>query len=275
VLVGLIGWPVSHSRSPRIHEAAFAALELPGRYVLLPVEPERVGEAVRGLRALGFRGANVTVPHKQAVIPHLDHVTDTARTLDAVNTIWVDANGRLCGDNTDMAGFLTDLRDEEVNLAGRRALVLGAGGSARAVVHGLAQAGCARVTVLNRTRERAESLLARVQAAGCELLAASFPDDVAEHAQAAELVVNCTSLGMTPHDDALAWDPTVSFRPDQVVYDLVYTPRRTALLAKAAADGARALGGLGMLVRQGALAFERWTGQRAPVSVMMQAAEES
>lgn len=277
-LVGVMGWPVSHSVSPAMHNAAFAALGLDWGYVPLPISTEpaaRIGEAVRGLRALGLRGANVTVPHKQAVIPYLDWLTPAAQAIGAVNTIRVEADGKLSGDNTDARGFVADLRDHGVALAGKRALVLGAGGSARAIVYGLAEAGCLSITVLNRTVDKAQELAQEIRDVFpfCRLSGHAMPDEIAILTQEAHLIVNCTSLGMTPNVEGLPWAEGVAFRPDQVVYDLVYNPPQTRLLAKAAADGAQAIGGLGMLIWQGAIAFERWTGQLPPVDVMRAAAE--
>jgi shikimate dehydrogenase len=276
-LVGVMGWPVSHSVSPAMHNAAFAALCLDWRYVALPVAPEppgRVAEAVRGLRALGLHGANVTVPHKQAVMPALDRLTPAAATIGAVNTILVEADGTLTGDNTDARGFVADLRDHDVDPAGKTALVLGAGGSARAVVYGLAEAGCAAVTVLNRTTNKAIELAETMEThfSACELRAGQIDQELPAHA-AADLVVNCTSLGMTPATDSTPWDEALPFGDHQVVYDLVYNPPETRLLRKAASDGARPIGGLGMLIWQGALAFELWTGQTAPVAIMRAAAQ--
>ncbi len=272
-LVGLLGWPVSHSVSPYMHNAAFAALGMDWRYLPLPAPPARVGEAVLGLRALGFRGANVTVPHKQAVIPFLDELSPAAAAIGAVNTICVEENGALLGENTDAAGFVADLQGHGVELAGKRALVLGAGGSARAVVYGLAQAGCRSIAILNRTLHRAEELAQAMQAhfPQVHISAHPFPQAVEEVNAQADLVVNCTSLGMTPHTEGLPWDEDALFRPQQVVYDLVYNPSATRLLQIAAADGARAIGGMGMLVHQGAIAFQRWTGEAPPIPVMRQA----
>jgi len=278
-LVGLIGWPVGHSVSPPMHNAAFAALGLDWCYVPLPValEPSnRVGEAVCGLRALGLRGANVTVPHKQAVMPYLDRLTPAAQAIGAVNTIRVEADGTLLGDNTDAPGFVADLRDHGVDPAGQRVLVLGAGGSARAVVYGLAAAGSRAITICNRTLDKANSLAAEMQTLfpTCLILAADFPGPLAALSAAADLVVNSTSLGMTPHVDGLPWATDVAFRPSQTVYDLIYNPPQTRLLQKATADGAPAIGGLGMLIWQGAIAFEIWTGSAAPVDVMRRAVTE-
>jgi shikimate dehydrogenase len=278
-LVGLIGWPVGHSVSPAMHNAAFAALGLDWRYVPLPVDPTQpgaVGDAVRGMRALGMAGINVTVPHKQAVLPFLDHIAPAAQAMRAVNTIIVAADGSLTGDNTDAPGFIADLRAHGVEPAGRHVLVLGAGGSARAIVYGLAQAGAHHITIANRSVARAEQLLADLRpfldaTTGAVI---ALPNGLAETAEQVTLIVNCTSLGMTPHADTTPWPVELPLRPDQTVYDLVYNPAETRLLQQARAGGAQAIGGLGMLIWQGALAFEHWTGQPAPVAVMRAAAEE-
>ena len=275
-IVGLIGWPVGHSVSPLMHNAAFDALALDWRYIPLPVAQtpaERISEAVNGLRALGMRGANVTVPHKQNVIPFLDQLTPAAQAIGAVNTIFLTDAGELAGDNTDAQGFIADLRDHEVNPTGQDALVLGAGGSARAIVYGLAEAGCATIRIANRTMEKAHHLGQDMQAhfPHCPITAHNLPGDLPEIASNVSLVVNCTSLGMTPNLTGLPWHMNVPFRSDQIVYDLVYNPPFTRLLQKAAADNARGIGGIGMLVWQGAIAFERWTTHAAPVQVMKQA----
>jgi len=272
-LVGLIGWPISHSVSPVMHNAAFAELRMNWRYVPLPVRPERVAEAVAGVRALGMRGVNVTVPHKQAVMPFLDRWSPAAAAIGAVNTIVVGEEGELLGDNTDAAGFVTDLRANGVDPAGKRALVVGAGGSARAIVYGLAEAGCDSLVLLNRTLDKAEGLLAAMRELfpDVPMTARAFPDGVAESAANAELIVNCTSLGMSPNLEGLPWDEDVEFREGQTVYDLVYNPAVTRLLQLASVDGATVIGGLGMLIHQGAIAFERWTGETAPVEVMQRA----
>ncbi len=279
-LVGLIGWPVGHSRSPAMHNAAFAALGLNWAYVPLPVAPPagntsvagRVGEAVLGLRALGMRGANVTVPHKQAVLPWLDALTPAAQAMGAVNLIVVEANGTLLGDNTDGAGFAADLVAHGVEVAGKQVLVLGAGGSARAVLFGLSGLGAAEVVIANRSLERALALLAELQPRLPDVTLRAVPLGELGDAARAPLVVNCTSLGMAPHVDTMPWDGAVGFAPDQVFYDLVYAPLETRLMQLAQRCGATAIGGIGMLVQQGALAFERWTGHPAPIEVMRAAA---
>ncbi len=275
-LVGILGWPVAHSISPAMHNAAFTALGMDWRYVPLPVPPDQVPEAVRGLRALGFRGANVTVPHKQAVMPYLDRWEPAAAAIGAVNTIVVQEDGELVGDNTDAAGFVADLEEQGVDLSTvETALVLGAGGAARAVVYGLAQAGVQRIVVLNRTRTRAQALLQDMAAHFPDrtLEAGHLPQDVGRFAGQAQLIVHCTTLGMHPRVDGLPWDEEVEFAPHQTVYDLVYTPSATRLLQLATADGARALNGLGMLVHQGAIAFRHWTGEAPPLEVMRRAVQ--
>ena len=272
-LVGLFGWPVTHSISPQMHNAAFVARQMNWRYLAFSVQPERVPEAIAALPALGLRGVNVTVPHKQAVMPHLHHWTAAAEAIGAVNTIVVGEDGQLTGDNTDAAGFIADLNAHEIDPAGKRALVIGAGGSSRAVVYGLAEAGVQSVTILNRTVAKAVDLAATMQSYFPEINigSAAFPDDVTASAESAELIVNCTSLGMEPRIEGLPWEEDVEFRTEQIVYDLVYNPAMTRLLQLAFTDGATAIGGLGMLVYQGAIAWQKWTGEAAPVDVMQRA----
>lgn len=271
--VGLFGWPVTHSISPQMHNAAFVARQMNWRYLAFPVPPDRVPAAVASLPALGLRGVNVTVPHKQAVMPHLQNWTAAAEAIGAVNTIVVEEDGQLTGDNTDGAGFIADLNAHAVDPARKRALVIGAGGSARAVVYGLAEAGVHSIAILNRTVAKAVDLAATMQAyfPQIRISGAAFPDDVTRSAQDADLIVNCTSLGMEPRIEGLPWEENVEFRADQIVYDLVYNPAMTRLLQLASTDGATSIGGLGMLVYQGAIAWEKWTGEAAPVSVMQQA----
>ncbi len=272
-LVGLIGWPVSHSRSPAMHNAAFAALGLDWAYVPLPAPPDRVRAAVLGLAALGFRGANVTIPHKQAVMAHLDALTPAARAAGAVNTITVLADGALNGDTTDGRGFLADLRESGVTP--RRALLLGSGGAARSVAYALAETG-ADVLVAARSVAKAsalcEAIAAQLPAEAGRLTAHALPRDLRACSADADLVINATSLGLHPND-AMPWNPDVPFGPGQVVYDLVYT-QVTPLMSLAARQGARAIGGTGMLVHQGALALAQWTGLEAPIGVMRAAIED-
>ncbi len=268
-LVGLIGWPVAHSLSPAMHNAAFEALGLNWRYVPLPVPPGQVEAALRGLVALGFRGANVTVPHKQAVIPHLDAVSEGAQAIGAVNTLVV-RDGHLLGDNTDAAGFLVDLREAGFEPKGGRTLVLGAGGGARAAAYALATAG-AEVVVLNRTPSRAEALVRDLAAWVAPVPLRSVPlshEALSRLVPTVDLIVNATSVGMWPDVAASPWPDDVPIPANCTVYDLVYRPALTRLLRQAGAGGAKGIGGLGMLVNQGALAFRMWTGRDAPVEAM-------
>ena len=279
-IVGLIGYPVSHSISPPMHNAGFAELGLDWAYIPLPVPTEpksRVSEAVHGLRALGLRGCNVTVPHKQKVIPYIERLSTAVEAIGSVNTIRIEEDGTLFGDNTDAPGFIRDLGGNNVVLPGMNALVLGAGGSARAVVFGLADAGCASITILNRTRAKANTLAATMQRyfPQCKIRSGSAPNDIAQYASGANIIINSTSLGMTPNVDTTPWDEAIAFRPDQVAYDLVYNPAQTRFLKKASDDGAKTINGLGMLVWQGAISFEIWTGQDAPVEVMFEAVKEA
>lgn len=272
-IVGLIGWPVGHSVSPAMHNAAFAHLGLDWCYVPLPVAPPNVANAVRGLVALGLRGANVTVPHKQTVMPHLDELTDAATAIGAVNTIICRDDGRLVGDNTDAPGFVADLRAHGVDPRGMRVLVLGAGGSARAIAYGLLEAGVTAVTIANRTHSRSAEIVGAYQPRfpSVPMHCCDLAEGLANASTNADLIVNCTSLGMTPLVDTSPWPEELALRSDQVVYDLVYNPARTRLLSQAERDGAHAIGGIGMLIYQGALAFERWTGCPAPADIMRRA----
>jgi shikimate dehydrogenase len=268
-----MGWPVAHSLSPTMQNAAFAALGIEWAYVPLPVRPEDVQHALKGLAALSFVGANVTIPHKQAVMRYMDELSEAARITGAVNTIHLH-DGKFFGYNTDASGFLNALLEAKCNPKGMRVAVLGAGGAARAVVYSLARAGAASIVVLNRTAERGAFLV--------DDLAAVFPDSslrfealtlesLAALARKVDLVVNSTSVGMHPDIEACPWPAEVPM-PGQIIYcDLVYNPLETVFLARARAAGAATIDGLGMLVHQGAFAFEKWTDQSAPIEVMRQA----
>lgn len=260
-VAGIIGWPVEHSLSPAMHNAAFRELGLNWIYAAFPVDPERVGEAVRGLAAAGCAGLNVTIPHKQAVIAHCSQVSDAVAAIGAANTLVPDGAGGFRADNTDAAGFLRALDEQApLDVAGRDALVIGAGGAARAVVFALRSRG-ARVRVANRTPARAAELGDPVP------FVAQALETVA--AQSA-LVVNTTSLGL--HGDQVPPElPLAGLGRHQVVADIVYRPGGTPWLAAVAARGARTVDGLGMLLHQGAAAFEQWTGEAAPVDVMRDA----
>lgn len=274
-LVGLIGWPVEHSLSPAMHNAAFAALGLNWHYSLLPTPPGAVKATLTRLKKRGYRGVNVTVPHKQAVMSYLDEIADSARAIGAVNTIVIQ-EGRLIGYNTDADGFLAALQEAGFEPAGRRALVLGAGGAARAVVYALARAGCS-VAIYNRTVRRAAQLAHHMQNQNLRSPVTWVPitATLADlELSGFDLLVNATSVGMWPQSDASPWPDWLPMPSHWTVYDLVYNPLETRLLAQARAAGARAVGGLGMLIHQGALAFKMWTGVTAPIEVMRAAGEQ-
>lgn len=265
----VLGHPVGHSLSPAMHNAALREMGLDGVYVAFDVAPEGLGAAVLGLQALGVRGVNCTIPHKEALVPLMDELSPDAELIGAVNTI-VFQEGRRIGHNTDAPGFLADLRARGCDPAGKEALVLGAGGSARAVVVALARCG-ARVALANRTPQRAEELARHVNAAvGEERVRplAMEPSALQEAVQAAGLLVNTTSLGMSPRVGEMAPVPPQAFHPELFVYDLIYNPRETALLRTARERGAGAAHGAGMLARQGALSLELWTGRPAPAELM-------
>jgi len=255
-LYGIMGNPVAHSLSPAMHNGAFAALGLNKAYV--PFAVQDVGKAMTGLRALGIKGVSVTIPHKQAVMEYLDTIDPVAEKIGAVNTLVI-ANNAIHGTNTDWLGANRALR-EKINLQGASVLLLGAGGSARAIGFGLLEAG-ASLTIASRTPEKGRSLATLL---GCPWL------PLAEAATArADVLVNATSMGMGSQQDLLpiASQALVNF---QVVMDIVYAPLATRLLQEAGRAGCQTIDGLAMLLYQGAAQFELWTGQQAPVEVMRQ-----
>jgi shikimate dehydrogenase len=274
---GIIGYPLRHSVSPAMQQAAFDALGIAARYERWETPPERLAERVAGLRAADVLGANVTVPHKEAVLSLLDELEPAAGRIGAINTI-VNAGGRLTGHNTDTIGFLRALREDgRFDPKGCRALLLGAGGAARAVAFSLADAGATHIAIANRTPERARALVADLARFKIHADALPWEDSaIAAALKSSGLVVNCTSLGMA-HGSAEGASPLASLQipPSVLVYDLVYNPPVTPLMAQAQRAGARALGGLPMLVYQGSAAFTLWTGQRPPEDVMFAAARRA
>ncbi len=261
-LYGIIGHPVGHSMSPAMHNAAFAATGINGVYVAMDVED--AGGAVAALQKLGFVGVSVTVPHKEAVMAHVDEIDPVARRIGAVNTLFFyrrpDGGQVVRGFNTDWQGANLALA-EKIRLAGSRVLVLGAGGAARAVGFGLVEAG-ARVVISNRTEARGKALAGSL---GCRF---AGPDRL--HEVEADVLVNTTSVGMEPHADDLPVDPGLLPR-FSLVMDIVYAPLETRLLREAAAVGCEVIDGLAMLQYQGAVQFKIWTGVRPPVDVMRRA----
>jgi shikimate dehydrogenase len=268
-VVGVMGYPVRHSLSPLLHNTAFAALGINWTSLAFEVAPGRVAGALSGVRALGLAGISVTMPHKDEVAALVDECSSVATALGAVNCV-VNRQGTLRGENTDGAGFLASLaRGAGFDPAGRRCLILGAGGAARAVALALAGAGCADVAVVNRTAARAGAVAALAGQVG----RVGRVDEDADVAQA-DLVVNATPVGMTgtgAQDEGWLVPPSLLHR-GQVVADLIYAPRPTAWLAAAADAGAKTVDGLGMLVHQAAAQLELWTGRPAPVDRMWAAA---
>ncbi len=247
-----------------MHNAAFAELGLDWVYLAFEVAAGELEAAFAGVRALGVGGLSVTIPHKTAALAAVDEATGRARAVGAVNTVVRLEDGQLLGDNTDGAGFLASLADEGFDPAGRVCAVVGAGGAARAVVHALAGAGASEVVVVNRTPARADAAAALARGVG--------RTGVAADAGRADLVVNATPLGLAGGGSGeLAVDPGL-LGPGQLVVDLIPNPAVTPLMRAARERGARVAGGLGMLVHQGALAFELWTGRPAPIGVMRAAA---
>jgi shikimate dehydrogenase len=265
----LLGQPVAHSLSPVLHNAAFVALGMDAHYEARLVAPDDLARVMAALRAPDCLGANVTAPHKRAVIDLLDDVWPEARDLGAVNTI-VNESGRLVGSNTDAAGLVGWMRHAGIDPRGNRALVLGAGGAARAAVWALANLGATSILVLNRTVERAQDLVTsfRPRLPRTDLMWGNL-DEAAEPARGPwRIVVNATSLGY--HGSTPEVHPGW-YSPDSVAIELAYNPPETMFMLAARKAGARAENGLGMLLHQAALAFERWTGQTPPMAVYEEA----
>lgn len=261
-VAGVLGWPVGHSRSPRLHGYWLDLHKIDGTYIPLPVKPENFAAAVRALVDLGFAGANVTLPHKEAALAVCDSLDAPAQRMGAVNTLIFGADGKIAGRNTDAFGFTEHLRATvpAFSIGAGPAVVLGAGGAARAVLVALSDAGCADIRIVNRSVDKAEKLAA-------SLGVRARVGDWAQAAQALEgaaLLVNTSSLGMAgqpPLDLALDRLPTTA-----VVYDIVYVPLETPLLARARARGNRTVDGLGMLLHQGRIGFKAWFGVEPQVT---------
>ena len=276
-MYGIIGWPVKHSRSPAMHTAAFGALGIDATYVPFSVAPDLLGQAITGVRALGIAGLNITVPHKETVMAHLDAVDADARTIGAVNTV-VRSEGRLVGTNTDAPGFVRSLEEAGIEVAGTTATILGAGGSARACAVGLARAGARRVVVMARRIESAQQLCRAlrnaIQPTRLEAAQLGTGENMREVFGATYLLVQATSatLAGSPDADAFADSLPLGTLPQEcTVVDLVYNPLETSVLRLAKKHSLRVIDGLGMLAHQGGLAFQRWTGHQAPIERMKQA----
>ena len=272
-ICGIIGDPIAHSMSPAIHNAAFDKLGLNYLYVPFRVKREELGKAIAGVRALNIRGLNVTIPHKVTVIPFLDELDPLAQRIGAVNTI-VNDDGVLTGYNTDATGFLQTLLERGGEPRGKNVVILGAGGASRAISFILAERG-ARLVILNRLLELdwAEELASRIsQVFKKEVKALELNEKNLKKVLAnADILVNATSVGMSPNIDETPVSPDL-LRPSLTVFDIVYNPIKTRLLREAEAAGAKTISGVDMLVWQGALGFELWTGAKAPVKLMRETA---
>ncbi len=276
-LVGILGHPLSHSLSPAIQQAAFDYHKIDALYQAWPTSPEELASEVAKLRGKQYLGANVTIPHKVEVIQQLDSIDKMAKDIGAVNTI-VNENRTLVGYNTDAYGFIKSLKEGSgIDPSRKRALLLGAGGAARAAAYALAQEGVARITIANRTLNRAVSLGDEIRLILSDVLAISTDgSDLLKAASSADIIVNSTSIGMRCseaegqsllHSEEIpAW---------AVVYDMVYNPSETPLMSEARQAGAMVVGGISMLIHQGAAAFLKWTGKDAPIDIMMEAGEKA
>jgi len=264
IQLGLIGYPLGHSLSPKIHAAALESCGLQGDYSLFPIHPDDqqgLNDLLARVRSGEITGLNVTVPHKQNVIPLLDEITPTAQDIGAVNTISMQ-NGKLIGDNTDAPGFFADLKkflttETQRHRDTKSVLVLGAGGSARAVVYALVNDDC-DVTVAARRLMQAQELVAQFPNPNSRISNIEYKPTTL-YSQLPTLIVNTTPLGMSPNIDASPWPDDLPFPPNAAIYDLVYNPRETKLVKDARAAGLPAATSLGMLIEQAALAFEIWT----------------
>ena len=266
----LLGHPVGHSLSPEIHNAAFEALDLPFVYVAHDVQPGEVGKALEGIRAMGYRGLSVTIPHKVEAMQAVDHVDPTAEGIGCINTV-VNDGGRLLGYNSDGLGALGALRAADADPRERRALVLGSGGAARAIAITLArEAPPQRLAIMGIEVPQLEQLADDVRRRGhCAQVVAveSTPSTLEAEMKSAEIVLHCSPIGMHPHEDA-SLVPASLFRAEQVVFDAVYNPRETRLLREAAAAGCRTIPGLEMFLGQAYVQFQLWTDRDPPRDVM-------
>jgi shikimate dehydrogenase len=273
-IVGIIGSPLEHSLSPAMHNAAYKALKIEYEYIPFEVSPADLKEAIKGLRALGLAGFNVTIPHKEAILPLLEEVTKVAKDIGAVNSVVI-REGKLVGYNTDGEGFIESLKqDAGFNPSGKKAVILGAGGASRAVAVTLAEAGAEHLTIADMVDNKAMLLseyLISFAKTNCNSVKMGS-SELQNRINAADLLVNATPVGMYPkeNESPLAG---ITLPSKLTVYDLVYNPSQTALLKAAEKAGAKTCSGLGMLVRQGAIAFALFTGEEAPLNVMWKAAE--
>lgn len=269
-IYGIFGHPVKHSLSPNMHNSAFEALGLDSVYVAFDIEPEDIGEATNAIRTMGLKGINITIPHKQTIIPHLDEVSPDAKLTGAVNTV-KNEGGKLTGFNTDVGGFLRAIREDlDFTPEGKTLFLVGAGGAARAVMSACCMNGISTVYITDILKDKAETLARdfKENFPDIDISALSIEDKniLAEKLGGADILVNASPAGMD--GEGKPDIPTSSLNKNAVVYDLVYKPPDTNLLIELRDLGYKASGGLSMLLYQGAESFEIWTGETAPVDVM-------
>lgn len=274
-IYGIFGHPVSHSLSPLMHNSAFAALELDCVYLAFDISPEKIGHAADAVRTLGIKGINITIPHKESIIPYLDEISPEAELAGAVNTV-KNEDGKLSGYNTDVGGFLRAVEEDlDFKPEGANVFLLGAGGAARAVMSAFCMNGARSIYIANRTYEKTLKLGSefgkQFKNIKIEPIALDDKEVIKARLSETDILVNSTSAGMEGSETMEV--PLESLRKSAVVYDLVYKPRETSLVRQARKLGHGASGGLGMLLYQGALSFEIWTGRDAPVNVMRKAIE--
>jgi shikimate dehydrogenase len=265
---GVIGHPISHSLSPLMHKTAYSMLGLECTYDSFDVSPETLAESMRDFASKGFCGLNVTIPHKEAVAKQMHELSDEAKAVGAANTILFE-NGRLRGENTDVYGVAASLEPYRSDLRGEKILLLGAGGTSRAIIYALlTRFNPAEIVIANRNEERADELVKHFQSHANNIVLKASPADqgtLSSLATNARLIVNATSIGMSPAIDASPMGDWVRFHPGQIVFDLIYTPLETKLLAAASRGGARTISGLEMFLYQGARSFELWLGKKMPI----------
>lgn len=266
-LVGLLGYPISHSRSPRMHNAAFQYLNLNFVYMAFDIIGEDLEQAIEAMKVLKVAGFNVTMPNKSDVMQLLDDISPEARLIGSVNTVLND-NGRLIGYNTDGKGYVMALSDEGISPKGKRIVMAGAGGAARSIAIQLALEGAEEIVILNRAIEAAEVICNTINSniSSCRAHSSGYSEDgLRQLLRKADLFINCTPLGMHPdEDESIIEDPTL-LHPHLVVSDIVYSPSKTKLMKIADAAGCKTFNGLGMMIQQGALAFKLWTGVDMPI----------
>lgn len=268
-LIGLFGFPVDENPTVVIMEAAFKALELNYRYNTMLVYPEDLETAVKSLKALHMKGTHITIPHKVSVIPYLDRLTDTADLIGAVNRVYED-HGQMVGENTDGKGFIKSLEDEQIKITGKKAVILGAGGAARAIAVELALAGAQKIIIVNRSRDRGETLVKLINEKTTAHAEFTLWEGCYNVDEDTDILVNCTSIGLYPDTNV----PNIDYntlKSTTVVCDIIPNPLHTRFMAKAQACGCKTLDGFSMLINQAAVSFKLWTGIDAPVEIMKMA----